>query len=118
MEITNRPNAQAIKNLKERIKSLSAKQRPLKLLRKTLLPQDRRVALLAETGMTEAWKGLDPEDLSHRAWGWVAVRRLEITAALNLYHELRGSEHRHGVEEVDRYHYDKALGEIRKELAV
>lgn len=115
MEITNRPNAQAIKNLKEKIKSLSSKQRPLKLLRKTLLPEDRRTALLAETGMTETWK--DRDAIPYQAWSLVGCRRIEITACLNLYHELRGSEHRHGIDEQSQYYYEKTLAGIRKELA-
>ncbi len=116
MEITNRPNAQAIKNLKERIKNLSSKQRPLKLLRKTLLPEDRRTALLAETGMAETWK--DKGAIPYRAWVLVEDRRVEITACLNLYHELRGSEHRHGIDEQSRYYYEKMLAGVRKELAM
>lgn len=116
METKDRPNATAIKALKEKLKALAAKQRPLKLLRKTTLPAERRAALLTETGM-ETWKGLAPEDLSYKAWSLVGGRRVEITAALNLYHELRGSAHRHGVDDQDSYYYEKKLAELRKELA-
>lgn len=115
METKNRPHAAAIAALKSKIKALAAIQRPLKRLRKTLLPEAERSSLLVRTGTTE-WSGLDPEDLSHRAWSLVERRRLEITAALNLRHELRGSALRHGVQDLDRYHYDKAIAALREEV--
>lgn len=117
METQNRPNASAIKILKEKIKSLSSKQRSLKLLRKTSLSPERRAALIAEVGMTD-WMKETPETVSYRAWSTVETRRTEITACINLYHELRGSEHRHGVDETSRYYYEKALANIRKEIAM
>ena len=117
MEIQNRPNAGAIKILKEKIKTLSSKQRSLKLLRKTSLPQERRAALIAETGMTE-WAKETLETISYRAWSTVESRRTEITACLNLYHELRGSEHRHGIDKASEYYYEKTLASLRKELAM
>lgn len=116
METQNRPHAAAIKSLKERIKTLAARQRPLKLLRKTSISEEHRSLLLAMTGMTEAWKGLDPQALSYSAWSFVNGRKTEITAAINLYHELRGSEHRHGGD--GDWCYERALAALRKELAL
>jgi hypothetical protein len=118
VETKDRPHAAAIKALKTKIKDLASKQRSLKLLRKTTLPPERRTALLAETGMVKAWEGRDVEGISYSAWSLVETRRTEITAAINLYHELRGSEHRHGVDEQSGYYYEKTLATLRKELAV
>lgn len=117
METQNRSNAPAIKILKERIKGLASKQRSLKLLRKTSLPQERRLALLVEAGMAEAWKTEDVPTISCRAWSTVESRRTEITACINLHHELRGSDYRHGVDETSRYYYEKTLASLRKEIA-
>lgn len=116
METKDRPHAAAIKALKTKIKQLSSGQRGLKLLRKTTLLPERRTALLAATGMAEAWKGHDVAEISFRAWCLVGQRRTEISAALDLYHELRGSKHRHTGE--GGYHYAQTLASLRKELAM
>lgn len=118
METQNRPNAAAIKILKERIKTLSSKQRSLKLLRKTTLPVERKAALLEETGLTGSLKSEDAQALSYRAWSTVEDRRLEITACINIYHELRGSQYRHGVDKTALYYYEKTVARIRKETAM
>lgn len=118
METQNRPNAAAITKLRDRIKTLSSKQHSLKLLRKTTLSPERKAALLEETGMAGSLKSEDAQALSYRAWSTVEDRRLEITACINIYHELRGSEYRHGVHKTVRYYYEKVVANIRKEIAM
>jgi hypothetical protein len=49
---------------------------------------------------------------------WVAAsrvqdNRIKITAALNLYHELRGSPYRHNVDFSKQYLYDKYMKELK-----
>ncbi|HLY11473.1 MAG TPA: hypothetical protein VKW04_19370 [Planctomycetota bacterium] len=44
-------------------------------------------------------------------------RRVEITACLNLYHEIRGSAHRHGIEKGWEWRHESVLKRLRQELA-
>ena len=76
------------------------------------------MALLSKVGMMEEWGKEDVPTISYRAWSTVGTRQLEITACLNLYHELRGSEYRHGVDDTCQYHYEKLLASLRKETAM
>jgi hypothetical protein len=115
METQERPNASAIKSLKEKIKGLASGQRTLKTLRKTTISEELRKELLSKAGMTETWKVMD--EVPYKAWSTVETRRTEITACLNLYHELRGSEYRHGIEKGSEYFYEKTIANIRKDLA-
>lgn len=91
-----------IRELKTVIRDLSGKQRSLKRARKTSLPAAERSSLLVLAGCDG-----DPVFEVFR-------RTARITAALNLYHELKGSEHRHG--HGDEYLYKRADEELRSEL--
>jgi len=91
-----------IRELRSTIKDLSGKQRPLKRARKTSLSAAERSSLL----VLAAFSG-DP------VWE-IPKRTARITAALNLLHELRGSEYRHG--HGDEYLYKRADEELRSEL--
>ena len=48
----------------------------------------------------------------------VFMRRIEITALLNLYHEVRESAHRHGVSEEDAGRYDALYRRLKEEFQV
>ena len=102
----------AILKLREKVKSLSVKQRPLKKARKTSLPEEDRRSILSDAGVE--WKPSSPWESHVMAAIEVGRRRAMITAAINLSHELRGSEHRHG--HGDEYLYKKCLEELRTEL--
>jgi len=99
----------AFKALKDRIKDLSGRQRPLKRARKTTLPADERRIALEKAGMS-------PSTVPTEAAWEVSRRRAKITACLNLCHELRGSEHRHGPG--DKWLYGKYDKELREEFLV
>jgi hypothetical protein len=47
----------------------------------------------------------------------VVARRAEITAGLNLYHELRGSPHRHGIREGWERLCSGELARLREEVS-
>jgi hypothetical protein len=77
---------EAIRSVKTRIKELAAEQRGAKGSRKGC--------------SSERMPGL---------WGEIWSRSIRITAALNLYHALRGSPFRHGIKDVfldERYSKD------------
>jgi hypothetical protein len=101
----------AIQTTKIRIKNLSRAQAILKQLRKSKLPDAERAKLSIE---------IDSKDpISHlRAAGWAYCQRIEIAACLNFYHELRGSEFRHGIRKGTEYLYRKEMQELRKELTL
>ena len=99
----------AITNLKCRIKDLSARQSPLKRLRKTtVLPHER--SILAAKAVLPESREVSAADAAFL----VRDQQALITASLNLYHELRGSEHRHG--HGDEYLYCRADKKLRSEL--
>jgi hypothetical protein len=93
--------------LKERIKSFAELQKLGKRARKTTIPAEESKALLRKCGV----------DTPSDAHWQVMRRKTEITACLNLYHELRGSTHRHGIQADDQYAYDRAMGSLTKDLA-
>lgn len=96
-----------IRTLRDRVKDLASKQRPLKLARKTKLPVLEREFALKQAGMdptAEFWKV---------SWE-VIERRAHITACLNLMHELKGEEHRHGHGE--KWVYDRWDKKLRQEF--
>lgn len=103
----------AIKELKKRIKDLSSKQRPLKRARKTSVLPHERLSLLKQAAIQDNWLEVEKEQ-TQIASGWVRTRQAMITASLNLYHELRGLQHRHG--HGDEYLYRRADEELRSEL--
>lgn len=102
----------AILAIREKVKMLSVKQRPLKKARKTSILEEDRRSILLDAGVE--WKPSSPWESHVMAAIEVGRRRAMITAAINLSHELRGSEHRHG--HGDEYLYEKCLSELRKEL--
>jgi hypothetical protein len=97
-------------HLKGRIKSLAAEQKKAKTALR--MPGKNREQIEA--------RGKAIKELGYMDYGWaqmkVTTRRVQITAALNLYHEMRGSEHRHNVREGDGYWYISALYSLKKEL--
>jgi hypothetical protein len=106
VDTKERPYAVAIKSLKEKIKLLAELQKKTKLARKTVrIDPELRKKLLEELG-TEY-----PACVARS-------RKVEITAHLNLYLELRGKEYRHNVPE-DSYlksQYEKIVKALREEL--
>lgn len=96
-----------IMKLKSRIKELAAEQKLLKMARKTTIPKDQWEKIRLELGRARDWT---PEFASYE----VGSNTTRITACLNLYHELRGSNHRHKAE---GYYYEKRLTEERQALS-
>ncbi len=100
--------------LRELIKSLAIEQKALKPARKTGTYKCTWVA---------GWACITdnlPEVLT-KAWtaaSKIQDNRLKITAALNLYHEERKSEYRHGVEKGDIGRYQRYVKEITDALNV
>jgi hypothetical protein len=92
--------------LRDRIKALAAEQKLLKQARKTKMPKDRWEAIRKELGRDRDWA---PQYAAYEA----DANTLRITACLNLYHEIRGSEYRHNAE---GYYYEKRLKEEREAL--
>lgn len=116
MDTKERPNTAAIRTLREKIKALASGQRPIKRARKTLISNEERKDLLTRANVDAGWiKDGGKEAAAHACW-IVYRRRAEITACLNLSHELRGSKHRHGVREIVAYDYAKAMDALREEL--
>lgn len=93
-----------MKELKELIKLLSAQQKELKKARKT-------GPYIVER--TKYGYPILPENVmvANNAAGQVQCNRSRVTAALNLYHELRGSSYRHNFSPKD-YEYHKAYKEL------
>lgn len=93
------------------IKELALQQKALKKDRKT-----GTYEVTWETGY--AWNHKVPDNIS-KAWkaaNEVQRNKLTITAALNLYHELRGSEYRHNYESFWKHVYDAEMVRIKSEL--
>jgi hypothetical protein len=101
--------------LRDKIKELSELQKKTKWARKTMTPKWEWDVLKAEI-LKSTGRFPDRGWWDHAAAASDArLRKAEITACLNLYHELRGSEFRHGFEEYT-YWYEKALEALRVEL--
>jgi hypothetical protein len=101
--------------LKELIKQLAAEQVESKKLRKT------GPYSLERNSWGDVDYGKVPERVraSWRAAGTVRYNKACITAALNLYHEVRGSDYRHELPEDDfeyRRDYDSFMNELREKL--
>lgn len=90
--------------LKEHIKKLASEQKLLKMARKTKLPKDKWEDIRISLGKSKEWT---PTWAACEAY----ANSIRITAYLNLYHELRGSEFRHN--NSDKYYYDKCMKEER-----
>lgn len=99
-----------VAKLKERIKELAEKQKLFKMARKTKMPKDQWESIRIKLGKSKDWTPLDAASDAY-------VNTYRITACINLYHELRGSEYRHNVQECDRYYYNKRQQEERDLLA-
>lgn len=101
--------------MKELIKQLADEQRELKSQRKTgTLPE---LELSYFGGVI--WDKV-PQKIKDawRAASQVQQNKVRITAALNLYHELRGSDYRHGIPDDPLYWgYDRILQELREQFA-
>lgn len=108
-----------MKELKQLIKDLSAEQTTLKSQRKTgTLPEFKR-----DYFGYPLWSEVPTEQRVRIKNAWSAANRVQsnkarITAALNLYHELRGSDYRHNVSDEHSWAYGRALKELREEFAV
>jgi len=83
------------KVMKEIIKQLAEEQSSLKKTRKTG----------SNPGVTERERS---NRVSWRVWN----NKLKITAALNLYHEMRGSDYRHGYDIEHSEYYNKCYKEL------
>jgi hypothetical protein len=88
--------------LKELIKKLSAEQTALKQARKTGPQLNPHLGLLWSEACAR----------SHVAASAVRNNRLKITAALNLRHEVWGSDYRHGVAKIDESAYVRHWNEL------
>ena len=64
--------------------------------------------------LKELIKQLSEEQKSRKCWSCKA----EITAALNLYHEVRGSDYRHGVSCHTKFWYSKHESELRERFCL
>ena len=98
--------------LRERIKDLAAEQKLLKRARKTTMPKEEWEKIRVELGRPKGREGersWTPQDAAYEA----DANTTRITACLNLYHEMRGSEYRHNAE---GYYYEKRLKEEREAL--
>lgn len=97
--------------LKSLIKKLSAEQEQLKPLRKTGPYECNWTFYTYEKNAPEAVRN------ACKAAIQVHANKLKITAALNLYHEARGSSHRHGVSDQDRSLYRYWKEQIKEMVA-
>ena len=96
--------------LKEIIKQLAEEQKALKKTRKTGTLNIERNAY-GYAILTEAMCQ------SYAANSKVQSNKIIITAALNLYHELRGSDYRHSYCPGHKWSYDQAIKNLTKQLA-
>jgi hypothetical protein len=93
---------------KRRLAELAALQIKAKRARKRL-PEAELAALRLELGGSG-----DPAWNAQRD---VVMRRIALTACLNLYHEVRGSGYRHGIRKGLGWMHDSRLALLRKEVA-
>ncbi len=108
-------NTAKIRALKEKIKMLSELQTKTKQARKTSLPKKEWEALKDDILKSISYRyNRDIWDHSF-ATSYARMRKGEITACLNLYHELRGSEYRHAGND---YWYRDAMHSLRADLKV
>jgi hypothetical protein len=101
---------EAIFTIKERIKTLSANQTLAKRARKTTIPYGELYEIKKKLGgLKKDW---------WCAQGYVADHRIEITALLNFYHEIRNSEYRHGICLGTKWYYDRQYDKLKNEFAL
>lgn len=103
-----------MKELKQLIKDLAQEQRDLKPQRKTGPYEIPRT----EHGYVDYGQIPEKVTASNNAAGKMRHNKPKITAALNLYHELRGSDYRHGCPDDWSYQcqYERELEVLRKEF--
>ena len=109
MDTKERPFTQAIRTLKGKIKTLAELQVKCKLARKTKRGDpELRKRLLEELGASSP-------GMAH---GQTVSRKIEITAHLNLYLELRGKVYRHNAPENAylKREYARTVDRLRVEL--
>lgn len=101
-----------MQTIKEYIKTLSEEQIVNKQARKTgTLPEWPRTS----------WGDVDYDNVSEvvkkswRAAGRVFRDKVRITAALNIYHEIRGTKCYHNVPEGTEYLYDRDYQELKNQ---
>lgn len=112
-------NSAMIWALKEKIKDLAEIQIQTKRARKTSLPKADWLALKNILAPKKAYWDHNSAAADAR------LRKDEITACLNYYHELRGSTYRHGKTNdglptdscARNYWYDKYMKELKAELS-
>ena len=96
-----------IRWLREKLKELSVRQRLAKLGRKTVHKQGEAEAA------RRLLKVAEPASCENMVW----TNQLMITAMLNRYHMLRGSEYRHGCGKGREYWYQQESDRLTQELA-
>ena len=109
-------NLHTFAQIKRRLKSLAAEQKKAKAARS--LPgresdprfheyADRHRHLTVTGNLIHFWIEHD-----------IDQRKARITALTNLYHELRGSKHQHGVSPGAKFHYVRARQEYGEEFKI
>lgn len=105
-------NSIIIWTLKERIKALAELQSKSKRARKTTLDKAEWILLKNELAPKKTYWDHNAAASDSR------LRKAEITACLNHYHELRESPFRHGNAELLKdYWYGKYMTELKADLA-
>lgn len=100
-----------------RIQTLNQKEKTMASSKERRFLKDRLIALsAAQVHAKRARKRRSSVELAV-LHGDILRRRVEITACLNLYHEIRGSEHRHGIEKGWDWRHDSILARLRTEMA-
>jgi hypothetical protein len=99
-------------NVKQEIKKLAEEQPILKRARKSLLPREEFAVIKKQFAPDKDWWD------HNSAAGMVRDRKIKITAYLNLYHELRGSDYRHGVRDDNKWWYDRCYNKLKEEVTV
>jgi hypothetical protein len=79
--------------------------------------KDRLIALAAVQVKAKRARKRLPEPELGALQRDVVERRVEISACLNLYHEIRGSAHRHGIPEGWQWRQESVQRRLREELA-
>jgi hypothetical protein len=106
-----------MEKLKQLIKELGEEQRSLKLQRKTGTITLRKVEYDWGSYNVPTDECQEKVTRSRKAQEKIQSNKPRITAALNLYHELRGSEYRHNVSEETYWLYKQALRELKEKYA-
>lgn len=90
---------------------MSEEQKSLKKARKT-----GPYKFLPNPAWASYWDHANIPPIVKQSWEAASKARdnkVRITAALNLYHELRGSPYRHNVQDSQKFQYDKIMSNLR-----